>query len=447
MQPAIAKRPNEAIRRAQATIGAVWIALAGMPIEAGISQAASLQLVSPKSARNTPSNRWNTGTNTGQRVATASLANVTGTTKRTRFSLNLSKGVTAEIFTLADPYRVIVDLPNVKFALPADAGRMSTGLVSSFRYGLFAEDKARIVIDTTGPTRIEAASMVASKEGGEAVAFSFEIVATSPESFGRGTGAKRAAQPRPAEPSTTIPRQKKRTAKPIVVIDPGHGGVDGGAVSINNVLEKNVVLAVSKAVVRELKQRRHYEIKMTRKTDVFVSLDKRVAMSQKYEADLFISLHADSLGAKLYAQAIRGATIYTLSEKASDEQARLRAEKENASDLAAGLQVEELKKDNEVRSILFDLLKRETANFSTDFSNVLLGKFKKRIKVTRSPQRSAAFRVLKQTDTPSVLIELGYLSNLEDEKLLKSSTWQRKVANAISDAVDSYFIKRDERGR
>jgi N-acetylmuramoyl-L-alanine amidase len=375
-------------------------------------------------------------------VASATSAGLSGDAYRTTFKLDLSAGVTAEIYTLANPYRVIVDLPDVHFRLPDGTGQSGGGLVRTFRFGLFAEGKARIVLDTTGPVRIERAAMTAKGDG---IAFSFDMVTTDPASFGMGTGADKANEIPPKPPADTAvagPPKAPGRGKAVIMIDPGHGGIDGGAVSASNILEKTVVLAVAKELGRQLAATGRYEVHMTRASDVFISLDQRLAASLARGADLFISLHADSLAGASVAQTIRGATIYTLSERASDEQARRMAEKENASDLVAGLNVAEGEGGDEVKSILIDLIKRETANFSADFSNVLVRKLKAATSLSRVPQRAAAFKVLKQTHAPSVLIELGYLSNPEDEKLLNSSEWHRKMATSITTAVDSYFAKR-----
>ena len=363
--------------------------------------------------------------------------------KNTRFELDLTRGVTAEVFTLANPYRVIIDLPDVGFKLKPGTGQSSQGLVSAFRYGLFAERKGRVVIDTVGPVKIQSARMSRIDcSGGTALKITLEPMDAA--AFGNGTGAQNSAptaearegrEDRPA----TVPKGK---SKPVIVIDPGHGGIDPGATGINNATEKSIVLAVALAMKTVLGDTGRYDIRLTRASDVFISLDRRLKFSTDAEADLFISLHADSIEEKAVAENIRGATIYTLSEKASDEQARLKAEKENASDLIAGLENVDQSGKDQVKNILIDLMKRETSNFSADFSNVVASKLGKATPMSRDPQRSAAFKVLKQSHAPSVLIELGYMSNTRDQQQMATPQWQKQVAASIAAAVRAYFGKR-----
>jgi N-acetylmuramoyl-L-alanine amidase len=228
----------------------------------------------------------------------------------------------------------------------------------------------------------------------------------------------------------------------VIVIDPGHGGVDPGASGINNISEKKLVLAVAQRLQAVLAKSGAFDVRLTRTGDVFVSLDQRLKFSAEQGADLFVSLHADSIAETNLAEGIRGATVYTLSERASDEQARKMAEKENASDLIAGLQGVDRDGKDQVKSILIDLMKRETSNFSADFSNALVSRLKRSITMARDPQRSAAFKVLKQTHAPSVLVELGYMSNSKDEQEMATPAWQEKVSGSIAAAITAYFAKR-----
>ncbi len=350
------------------------------------------------------------------------------------------------MFVIANPYRAIVDVPNLDFQLPASAGRAGRGLVKAYRYGQFEAGRSRIVIDATGPVRIENGAFAPPTKRSPG-RLTFDLVSVSPAEVGQVAGG----QLPPAEPVGLRPGrfedsgagQQSPPARgrrlPVVVIDPGHGGIDPGTVSATNLTEKTVVLAVALHLRAILTRARKYQIRMTRDKDVFVALKKRVQLSREAGADLFISIHADALAEKEVAASVHGATIYTLSEKASDAAALKLAEKENAADLLAGLASVPASDEDQVRSILIDLVRRETDNFSTVMRRLLVTKMKGRVPLSKEPQRSAAFTVLKQAETPSVLIELGYMSNPEDLARLSRSEWQRRAATAIADAVDAYF--------
>lgn len=372
---------------------------------------------------------------------TATEIRLEGDRQETVFSLTLTGGVTAKVFTLANPYRVIVDMPDVTFQLPVSAGQTGKGLVQAYRYGLFAPGKSRIVMDTVLPVSIAQAEMI-NVPVGKGVQLNLLLRATNAATFGTGTGAEQIRSKTPARADDDQAAALPQNPQPVIVIDPGHGGVDPGALGRNRLYEKMVVLDVAKQLHQELMKRGGYRSYLTRVDDVFVSLDDRLAFSEEKKADLFISLHADALADADSAEFVRGATVYTLSERASDAIARRMAEKENNADAVAGLTPEGPEKTQQVRSILADLLKRETANFSSHFSTTLIGEMRERMKVARSPQRSAAFKVLKQTRTPSVLVELGYLSNSEDHKLMQSQEWREAVAVSIANAIDAFFAGR-----
>jgi len=362
---------------------------------------------------------------------------------RTRISLTLSRWTAVKVYTLANPHRVIIDLANVSFDLPQHAGRQGRGLVTAFRYGLIAPGRARIVADIVKPVRVESADMAKSGQGTNRL--EVKLAATDEATFQREATAPDNSQPdlvlKTLHEEIPPPATGKARTRPVIVIDPGHGGIDSGTVSSTDIMEKDVVLSVSRRLRSILASSGRYNITMTRSTDVFVALDARVAVSRRLDADLFVSIHADAIDSKV-AQNVRGATVYTLSERPSDEQARLLAEKENAADTLAGLSTSSETDRDHVKGILIDLMQRETNNFSSAFSSLLVHRLQRAVELSREPQRGAAFKVLKQTQSPSVLIELGYMSNLEDEKLMRTEAWQKRVAEAIAAAIDAYFAKR-----
>ena len=221
---------------------------------------------------------------------------------------------------------------------------------------------------------------------------------------------------------------------PVVVIDPGHGGIDTGAVVSRDLVEKNLTLLFAEKLAQHLNERGNVEAILTRTDDVFMSLADRVKVARVNEAALFVSVHADIVPQDY----VRGATVYTVSDEASDSMAADMAARENRSDILAGLAIED--QPDEVADILFDLARRETKNLSIRFAKTLISDIKPQLTLNKSPWRRAAFLVLKAPDVPSVLFELGYISNEQDQELLKSEEWRASTTSAMADAIERFLV-------
>jgi N-acetylmuramoyl-L-alanine amidase len=353
-----------------------------------------------------------------------------------RLTMALSRPVTATASVMAGPDRVVVELPSINFQIDAKQGRKSAGFVSGFRYGLFTADRARVILDLAQPAVVESVSVKPVRGGfGELVV---ELRRTSREEF---AALAREAAARTQLPSIPVERKAEGDSRRIVVIDPGHGGIDPGT-QVASIAEKAVVLAFGLRLKQELEAQGRYRVIMTRSDDTFISLNDRVRIARGVEAHLFISIHADSLA---QAQDVRGATIYTGSERASDAEAARLAAKENQADSVAGLDSSEDVQD--VAGILMDLAKRETRSFSTIFARNLVERLGGSVKMHKVPLRSAGFRVLTAPDVPSVLIELGYMSSPRDAELLNSEGWRNQAAAAVQQAVDQYFERLQTPGK
>ena len=377
-------------------------------------------------------------------------ARLAGDTRQTRFILDLDKPVQFRAFTLADPYRVIVDLPQLSFQLPAGVGAAGRGLVKAFRYGLVMPGGSRIVFDLAGPAKI-AKSYVLEAANGQPPRLVLELEEVDRTVFVQSLPPENRPELRPAiteanaaagrsdEPAAAKPPLGPPDKRPVVVIDPGHGGVDNGTqAGGGDVMEKNLVLGFGLALRDRLEKSGKYRVVMTRTDDTFIPLGDRVKIARNETAALFVSIHADAL--KRGEGDAQGATIYTLSDKASDSEAERLADAENKSDAIGGVSLAD--EPTEVADILIDLVQRETKTFSNRFARVLMGEMKNTVRMHKHPLKSAGFRVLKAPDVPSVLVELGYVSNKGDLEHLVSENWRNRTVGSMAQAIDAFLAKR-----
>ena len=364
----------------------------------------------------------------------AFAARIVGNDERFRLIVDFDQHAAPNIYLLDKPKRLIIDLPETLFNLNDAVEQSNSSLVSDFRFGTVAPGVSRIVISLLQAVKIERKTFKELREETRH-RLVLDIVKSSEEEFSIAAmaGAAERAGGRVAWKGSRIQRAKVQEKKFVLVLDPGHGGIDGGAVGGGKTIEKDVTLKFAKAIVAALKDEPRIKVLLTRQEDVFVALTERLSFARRNKADLLISIHADSLRQKN----IRGATVYTLSEEGSDELSRQLAEKQNRADLIAGLELPKV--DNKITDILIDLTRRETEGFSIRFADILVAQMQSGIQLIKNPHRSADFFVLRAADIPSILLELGYLSNQRDEKLMGSAKWRMKAADKVQKATLRFF--------
>ncbi len=367
----------------------------------------------------------------------ASDVRVAGDDALTRFVVDLDKTVDIRAFTLANPYRVVIDMPQVTFQLPAKAGIGGRGLIKAFRFGLVMQGGSRMVIDLARPARIDKA-FVLEAANEQPARLVLELAATDREAFLRTTTLNNRPPDAPLRQTERDDTKPSSDPRPLIVIDPGHGGIDNGTRAPSGESEKKLVLDFSLALRDKIEKIGKYRVLMTRSDDTFIALAERVQIARANKASLFISIHADALVRR--DSSAQGVTVFTVSERASDPAAARLAEAENRADAIAGLDLSAEPPD--VADILIDLARRETKTFSVQFARALVAEMRNAAKLHQNPLKSAGFRVLKAPDVPSVLVELGFVTNKEDVKALTSEAWRGRTADAVVQGIDAFFKTR-----
>ncbi|WP_072387501.1 N-acetylmuramoyl-L-alanine amidase [Hyphomicrobium sp. CS1BSMeth3] len=371
--------------------------------------------------------------------------------KKTRFVIALERKVEYQVQSLPNPNRVIVDLPNVKLRLPPSLAGQPVGIVNGFRAGLGAPGKMRVVIDVTEPVIVEKSEFLGSSGNGP-VLLSLEIApaatdmgslvqaaASMPASAVQKASAGGTIQPPVPRPAERPDKRAANAYKPLIVLDPGHGGHDSGAIR-NGTVEKEVVLAFARTLRDQLRATGHYRVALTREDDTFVPLEERRQFAEDRKAALFIAIHADYATSRA-----RGATIYSLRESVASNLAAS-ARRQSANDALSDSELSSLKSIGRqgpaVKSILADLAGREVESNrdrTSIFARAVIENMGRSTNMNENPDRNAAFQVLLTAKVPAVLIELAYVTNRADAAQLRSEDWRRNVARSIRSAIDNYF--------
>ena len=384
----------------------------------------------------------------------------------TRFVLDISENVPFRLYTLENPYRVVIDLIGAAWALEQNQLALNRGLVGAVRYGQFQSDSARIVIDLRAPAKVNQAFILPPGESknyrlvidlGQVADSSFQPTALNSVDLIRLKSAPRDTPNQSAAtesvttsaaaantgkkillPTPPRPEREPVSKKPyLIVVDPGHGGADPGAIAANGTYEKNVTLAAARALEVMLIEY-GYDVILSRRGDKYLSLSARTEIAQDKNADLFISLHAD----KHQNPSVRGASVYTLSEKASDAEAEALAARENEVDSLFDVNNSEAYAED-VRKILISLVQRTTMTCSAKFAGELIPELRKSTKLLGRTHRFSGFRVLKAPNVPSVLVEMGYMSNIKDRKMLVSESGRYALMRRVVQAIEGYFSRHE----
>ncbi|MEM8797324.1 MAG: N-acetylmuramoyl-L-alanine amidase [Pseudomonadota bacterium] len=387
---------------------------------------------------------------------TVSAILISGDNEGVRLVFDMETFVTLEAGIRDAPYRMVIDLPQSRIDLSSDGVRGEPGVIDAIRFGHLDDGRARLVLSTEKPILLKRSFTIARSEGrGVRLVVDLEVV---DEQAFHGALAKKTAHVQPQTDETSgreaasqsDEKTSLETARaekgdrlsarlPRIVIDPGHGGIDGGATAVGrpDIIEKTVVLDFAKKLRAALAETGQFEIKMTRYGDDFLRLSERVTIASKFQADLFVSIHADSLPQH---PEVRGATVYTLSARASNALARVLAEQENQSEFIGGYTLKDA--PEAVIDILADLSQRDTAIKSDRFAQHLISSLKSQIRFFKRPHQTGAFKVLKAPEIPSALIELGYLSNKHDVAQIESEAWRSQTAEVMAKTIAQFLAPR-----
>ncbi|QQR40539.1 N-acetylmuramoyl-L-alanine amidase [Devosia rhizoryzae] len=366
-------------------------------------------------------------------------ARVTATADRARLVIDLAAKTEYSFVSLSGPDRLSIDVRAGTFSVTPEGVPAAEGIVSAYTIDQVAADRVRTTLTLSSPAQVQQAYVLDPFEG-QPARLVVDIIPATAEEFAANVERDQAATATVVNAEQTPPGGSELPidTRPLVVIDPGHGGIDSGAETAQGVKEKDIVLAFSLRLQELLVESGRFDVALTREDDTYLKLEERVALARTNKADIFISIHADSF----QQPEIRGASVYTRDENATDVLDKVLADSENKSDVIAGFTVPLMAP--EVVDILLDLMRREMRVQSFQAAQSIVHQLEPSVALRRFPVRQADFFVLQAPDVPSVLLELGFLSNADDITNLMQSDWRDRTAEAIARGISTYFDSLEE---
>lgn len=365
---------------------------------------------------------------------------ITATEDRARLVVDLSAPAEFGVTLLLDPYRIVVTLAAEGAAQARAELTPNTQLVRAYELRTASDERMQAVLELNLPAQVQQSYTLEAFDD-QPARLVLDLIPDDPARFAANAESGSAAEEETAQAQVELDGAQfapgetsvASNVRPLIVLDPGHGGADGGAEAANGLQEKNIVLAFALKLQQLLVETGRFDVALTRDTDVFLALEERVALARVNQADLFISLHADSFD----EEDVRGASVYTRGDEAADILDRILAGDENTADLVAGFGPPA--DQPQVVSVMVDLLARETRRRSYMAGQALIEQLEPSIQLRRFPLRQANYFVLQAPEVPSVLIELGFLSNSSDTANLTTDAWLDRVAAALARGVATYF--------
>ena len=365
-------------------------------------------------------------------------ARVSSTLQRARLIVDLSASTEFAIATLEDPRRIAVDVRVSALKKADEIVPAGEGMVSGAAIEMAEQGRARVWLELSSPARVQQAYVLDPFDG-QPARLVVDLIPISPEEFTANAEKDLALATTRVQPAlgnhSNLPGtlSVETSSRPLVILDPGHGGIDGGAETGDGIKEKDIVFAFAKTLQQLLVEAGTFDVALTRDGDTFLRLEERVALARENKADLFVSIHAD------YFQqpSVRGTSVYTRDENATDALDKVLADNENQVDIVAGFAVPGT--EEEVVSILVDLMRREMRRQAYLAAEAIVGQLQPSVELRKFPVRKAEFLVLQAPDVPSILIELGFLSNVHDSSNLRRDEWRDRVAQAVARGIATYF--------